>query len=327
MSTVHLLLIALVVVIGMMAIWFVLNQQKKAERARALSVMSGGRIQEGSGKGGKKGEADRRRADISKTLKDAAKEKDKERGKVTIQDLINMAGLRIDKKTYWIYSCVSMAVFGGLAFMWKVPMVAMVLLPFIGLLGFPRLVLKILAGKRQKRFLEEFADALEAMVRLLKAGMPPSEAIAMVAREYEGPVGDEMGQIYDAQRVGIPLAEAALDASKRMPITEMKMFATGMAIQQQTGSSLSEVLMNLSGVLRARHRLKRKVDALSAEAKASAMIIGALPLLVATGMYFVNPAYIELLWTTSKGERLLYGSIFWMSLGVLVMRQMINFKV
>lgn len=327
MSTYHLLLVALVVVVGIMAIALMLSNQKRAERARALNVMSGGRI-DGKSKGtGKNGDMDKKRSDISRTLKEAARDKEKERGKITIQDLINMAGLGITRNIYWGMSVVSMFVFTGAAYMWGAPLIALLLMPIIGLLGFPRFVLKFLAGKRQKKFLEEFADALEAMVRLLKAGMPPSEAIAMVAREYEGPVGEEMEKIYDSQRVGIPLAEAALDASKRMPLTEMKMFATGMAIQQQTGSSLSEVLLNLAGVLRARYRLKRKVDALSAEAKASAMIIGALPIFVATGLYLVNPTYIELLWTTPRGERMLYGAVFWMSIGVLVMRQMINFKV
>lgn len=321
METFHLLLIALVVVVGMMVIFWVVGGQKRADRARALSVMSS------AAGAGKKDDAQKRRADISKTLKENAKQRNNEKQSLSTIDRIRMAGLDITVGNFWIASMVSMCLFFGLANYMGAPMLAKILMPIVGLIGFPRFVLRFMSKRRQKKFLEGFADALDSMVRLLKAGMPPSEAIAMVAREYEGPVGEEMEHIYDSQRVGISLPEASLEAAKRMPITEMKMFATGMSIQQQTGASLSEVLTNLAGVLRARYRLRRKVDALSSEAKASALIIGSLPLLVATGMYFVNRPYIELLWTSDAGERLLYGSAFWMSLGALVMRQMINFKV
>jgi tight adherence protein B len=107
----------------------------------------------------------------------------------------------------------------------------------------------------------------------------------------------------------------------------MQMFATGISIQQQTGSSLSEVLINLASLIRARFRLKRKVQALSAEAKASAGIIGSLPVVVAFGLWCINPDYVELLWTTPTGKIMFYGSLGWMSIGVIMMKQMINFKV
>ena len=113
----------------------------------------------------------------------------------------------------------------------------------------------------------------------------------------------------------------------RMPLAEVQMFATSIAIQIQTGSSLSEVLGNLAGVIRARYRLKRKVQALSAEAKISAMIIGALPVLVSLALWAVNPDYIGLLFSTGTGKMLFSGICVWMSLGIITMRQMINFKV
>ena len=105
------------------------------------------------------------------------------------------------------------------------------------------------------------------------------------------------------------------------------MFATAIAIQTQTGSSLSEVLENLANVIRARFKLKRKVKSLSSEATASAGIIGALPVVVAGGMYFINREYIEVLFTDPTGKMLLTGAIIWMGVGVFVMKQMINFKV
>ncbi|MCD8497013.1 MAG: type II secretion system F family protein [Alphaproteobacteria bacterium] len=214
-----------------------------------------------------------------------------------------------------------------MALMFGFSPVVTILFAVIGFLGFPRFVLKRMAAARQKKFLEEFADALEAVVRLLKAGMPVSEAVAMISREFTGPVGEEMSRIYDKQKIGIPLHEAALEACKRMPLTEMQMFATGLAIQSQTGSSLSEILSNLARVIRARFRLKRKIKALSSEAVASAAIIGSLPPLVCFGMYFANPNYMEILFIDPFGQVLLAGSIFWMSMGVIVMKIMINFKI
>ncbi|MCD8563257.1 MAG: type II secretion system F family protein [Alphaproteobacteria bacterium] len=220
-----------------------------------------------------------------------------------------------------------MAAFVFLAFVFKFSPFATLMAAVIGLLGFPRYMLKVMAAKRQKKFLEEFADALEAVVRLLKAGMPVSEAVSMIAREFTGPVGEEMSRIYDKQKIGIPLHEAAQEACHRMPLTEMQMFATGLAIQAQTGSSLSEILTNLARVIRARFRLKRKIKALSSEAIASASIIGALPPLVCLGMYFANPNYIGILFTDPFGHVLLAGSLFWMSLGIIIMKVMINFKI
>jgi tight adherence protein B len=140
-------------------------------------------------------------------------------------------------------------------------------------------------------------------------------------------MGEEMSRIYDAQKMGTPLPDAVRKMIPRMPIPEVQMFATAIAIQVQTGSSLSEVLGNLSGVIRARARLKRKVQALSAEAKASASIIGCLPIMVSLALWGVNPSYIELLFTHPTGKILLFGAIVWMGFGVLAMKQMINFRV
>jgi tight adherence protein B len=157
--------------------------------------------------------------------------------------------------------------------------------------------------------------------------MPVAEAVSMISREFSGPVGEEMSIIYDKQKIGIPLHEAALEATRRMPLTEMKMFATGLAIQAQTGSSLSEVLINLSNVIRSRFKLKRKIKALSSEAVSSAAIIASLPVLVSLGLYFVNYEYLLPLFEDPFGNVLLAGAIGWMAIGVLIMRTMINFKI
>ena len=313
-------------VIGVITAVALMFNQRREQRENLLNVITDGQHHYKKGDSKDKRLA-RKREELAKKLKDSEDEKPKKGDKLTTKQLLEQAGFDTPVSRFWLISL--MLGLGTYTFLaaTSMPILAKGLLTFVAFLGLPRFVLKWKAGRRQKKFLKEFSDALEAMVRLLQAGMPVSEAIAMVGREYEGPVGEEMEHMYNDQKIGIPLGEAAERCSKRMPLTEVQMFATALQIQSETGSSLSEVLSNLAEVIRARFRLKRKVKALSSEAKASAGIIGALPLLVAGGLYAVNPDYISLLFTTPTGKLMSSGAIFWMTCGVLVMRQMINFKV
>ncbi len=315
-------ILAVAIAVAMMA-YFLVNNRKQQQR-RTLSIItgqSGGVVSESAGEA-----RDRRRAEMAKKLQQSGDGKPKKKG--GLREKLNQAGMdTVPIKKFWIYSAVFAVVMTGACFAIGQPPIVVGLIAITSMFGLPRLFLKMKIARRQKKFLEDFADALESIVRLLKAGMPVGEAITMVAREFTGPVGEEMAKVYDEQKIGIPLAEACLKAAERMPITEMQMFATGISIQQQTGSSLSEILTNLARVIRARFRLKRKVQALSSEAKASAAIIGALPVFVAGGLYLINPGYMEPLFFTVKGKFYLAGASAWMSIGILIMRQMINFKV
>lgn len=269
-----------------------------------------------------------KRAEIAKKLRDSSRdEKDRQAKRNSIKMLLLQAGFsQTSIGRFWIYSVITAV---GLFLILRavgLPTPAIILFAFVGLFGLPRFFLKWKIKRRQNKFLEDFADALDAIVRLLRAGMPVAEAVAMCAREFEGPIGEEMSEIYENQKVGLTLPEAVARSAERMPLTEMRMFATGVAIQNETGASLSEILTNLSRVIRARFRLRRKVQALSAEAKASAIIIGSLPLIVGFGMNAMNPGYTGILIETGIGKALLWGCAIWMGVGVLVMRQMINFK-
>lgn len=299
---------------------------RQARQARYAAVIA----RDGRGREENKDkQAAKQRADIAKKLKEAgAAEAAKKKDRTSIRDLMMQAGFEAPVSRYWICAAIFAAVtYGLLNAMMDWPKIAVIFVTITAFLGMPRFFLKWKAARRQKTFLEEFADALDASVRLLQAGMPISEAIAMVAREYEGPLREEMMRIYENQKIGVPLGQAAHEMAQRIPLPEAHMFATALQIQSETGSSLSEVLSNLSAVIRARFRLKRKVKALSSEAKASAAIIAALPLLVSLGLYLVNEKYISVLFDTRTGNILLGGAAFWMLCGVLIMRQMINFKV
>lgn len=245
----------------------------------------------------------------------------------SIKYMLIQAGTETPVFMFWVYSVICCVAVILIAKVFGASQPLLVMWGIIGFLGLPRFILKKKVAKRQQKFLADFADCLEAMIRLLKSGMPISEAIAMTSREYEGPIGEEMTKVYEAQRVGDTMPEAVEKLAFRVPMPEVKMFSTAITIQTQTGSSLSEVLENLANVIRQRFRLKRKVQALSAEAKISAGIIGCLPLVVIGGMYFTNPDYISLLWQHHTGKLMMYGGMAWMGIGMLIMRQMINFRI
>lgn len=328
MNMAVLLIVVLIIVVVAAMVLAMVWSNKKAQQERMMAVIRGkGAAGGAQDKNSARSAQDKRRDEIAKKLKEGEQGAKRKSDKPTIAMQLEQAGLSWKLKHYWIFSAISCAVLVALSLVLKWPSYVVLMMAIIGFMGIPKFFVSRKIKKRQKKFLEEFPDALDAMVRLLKAGMPVTEAIYMASQEFEGPVGQEMGRIYNEQKVGISLPEATLGAAKRIPITEMQMFATGIAIQTQTGSSLSEVLMNLSGVIRARFKLRRKVDALSSEAKASAMIIGALPFLVGGGIFGINPEYGGLMISTTVGKVLLAGSAVWMGMGILSMKIMINFKV
>lgn len=324
MSPVLIILLIVVILLAFGLFSFFLLKGDKNEKERARQIITGQmHVQTTKDKVDPR---DRRRAEIVKKLKDDEDSAKKKKG-TSLREKIQQAGLNISIKQYFIYSAILTVLVLGILMVIKASPVTMFFMTIVAFFGIPRYIIRRMAKRRQKKFMDELADVLEAMVRLLKAGMPVSEAILMVSREYGGPIGEEMTKIYDAQKIGVPLHEAAEEATHRMPLTEMKMFATGLAIQAQTGSSLSEILTNLAGVIRARYKLARKVKALSSEAKASAGIIGSMPIIVSLGIYFINPAHMQVLLDTSVGNFLLAGAVFWMFCGIMIMKAMINFKV
>lgn len=322
-------LFAMLLVLLLGGIFAFATGKQQEQRNRALAIIT----RDKTGSFGKEESKDKQlakqREAIARKLKEAGKEEAAEKkDKISIKEKMQQAGIEAPVSRFWLCSTLfTIFAFLFLKFGTGLSNISVIFLTFTSFFGVPRLFLRIKANRRQKKFLEELPDALDACVRLLQAGMPMSEAVSMVAREYTGPLREEMQRIYENQKIGIPLGQAAYETAKRIPLTEVHMFATALQIQSETGSSLSEVLTNLSGVIRARFRLKRKIQALSSEAKSSAAIIGALPPLVTLGLYCVNPKYMEPLLFTAKGHVYLTGCCIWMSFGILVMRQMINFKI
>jgi tight adherence protein B len=196
---------------------------------------------------------------------------------------------------------------------------------FAGALGLPNWTLAYLKKRREARFLEVFPDAVDVIVRGVKTGLPLLDCIKINATEAPEPVKSEFRAIIESQAFGTPLGDACAKLYERIPIPEANFFGIVIAIQQRAGGNLSEALANLSRVLRDRKKMKGKIQAMSQEAKASASIIGALPIAVMTLIYFLSPNYITVLFTNSLGHLMLAGSAAWMLIGILVMKKMINF--
>jgi len=201
-----------------------------------------------------------------------------------------------------------------------------VLLPvFVFLL--PGRVANFRLKRLQKQFTALFPDAIDVLVRGVRTGLPVGEGMRLVSRELPEPVATEFKLLTDATAVGVTLEDALQRMFNRMPLPEVNFFNIVLTIQKQTGGNLSEALGNLSTTLRDRKKLKLKIKALSSEAKASAMIIGSLPFALGCVLYVVAPDYVGLLFTTSFGNMLLAGGLFWMSVGVFVMYTMIDIEI
>jgi tight adherence protein B len=197
---------------------------------------------------------------------------------------------------------------------------------FIGFLGVPRWALGFLVAARQKKFTNQLADGLDVIVRGVKSGLPLNQCLRIIAQESPEPLKSEFQALCDSQAMGVPLDQGLQRMYERMPLPEVNFFAIVLTIQQKTGGNLSESLGNLSAVLRARKMMAEKVKALSSEAKASAMIIGCLPIGVMGMVYFTRPDYIMILFTDPTGNLILMGAGVMMSLGIFIMHRMVNFK-
>jgi tight adherence protein B len=266
-----------------------------------------------------------RKKAVADTLKDLDNKQNKKET-VSLQTRIERAGLDITPQVYWIASGISGVACGLLFFFGapSLPPIASACAAFVGGFGLPRWVLAKLTTRRQNKFLEDFAGSIDVIVRGVKSGLPLNECLNIIAREANDPIRSEFQAVVDQSRVGVTIGDCFERMTQRMPLSEVRFFA--IVIQQQAGGNLSEALGNLSGVLRDRKMMSAKVQALSAEAKASAMVLGSLPFLVMSMVYLSTPAYIAFLFNTMVGHFMLAGAACWMTCGILVMRKMINFK-
>jgi tight adherence protein B len=295
-----------------------LSGEKKAERRRA-SVARPEPVARQSDKAQRS-----RREQVESSLKEVEARRQKEK-KVSLSVRLVQAGLDWSTRKFMILSGVlGLACFAGTLFMGG-GLIGATGLAFAGGFGLPRWVLGYLKKRREKAFLKALPDAVDVIVRGIKAGLPLFESIKVVAADAPEPLKGEFLSIIETQAIGMPLGEACARLYERMPLPEANFFGIVIAIQQKSGGNLSEALGNLSKVLRDRKKMAEKIQAMSMEAKASAAIIGSLPPIVMLLVYLSTPDYISLLWTHPTGQLMLVGCVIWMSCGIFVMKRMINF--
>jgi tight adherence protein B len=297
----------------------ILSGEKKMEKRKAIVARNEpvtARVARGAQKS--------RREQVEATLKELEAQKKKDR-RPPLAARITQAGLNWSKRQFFIIcAALGVAAFGLTAGL------GLGLLPAIGFafaasLGLPFWLLSFLKKRRENKFLHNFPDAVDVIVRGIKAGLPLLDSLKMIAMEGQEPLKSEFRTIIETQTVGIPLGEACAKLYERMPLPEANFFGIVIAIQQKAGGNLSEALGNLSKVLRDRKRMKAKIVAMSMEAKASAVIIGMLPIAVMMLVWITSPNYIELLWTHPMGQMMMAGCAMWMFTGCMVMKKMINF--
>lgn len=297
-----------------------LETVKKAETDR--SVVTAARDRQA--------EAAKRRKSVQDSLKDLdnrQKAKDENIKKPPLRIQLRQAGMAITVERFYLISAIAGIAMTGIAFFLGAPLILLPGILLVGGLGLPRWVVSFRRGRRVKAFLKEFPNALDIIVRAVKSGLPLNDGIRLIANEAPEPVKGEFRRIVESQQIGMSIPEAALRMPETMPCPEASFFGIVIQIQSQAGGNLSEALGNLSRVLRDRKKMKAKVAALSMEAKASAAIIGALPFIVAFLVYLSSPNYIMPLFLTSTGHLILGVSGVWMSIGIFVMRKMMNFEV
>ena len=265
-----------------------------------------------------------RREQVEGSLKDLEARRQKEKS-VPLSSRLTQAGLNWSPRKFMILSGILAVACFAMAMLLGGGLLGAVGLAFAAGFGVPRWALSFLKTRREKNFLRALPDAVDVIVRGIKAGLPLFESIKVVAADAPEPLKSEFLAIIETQAIGMPLGDACARLFQRMPVPEANFFGIVIAIQQKSGGNLSEALGNLSKVLRDRKRMAEKIQAMSMEAKASAGIIGSLPPIVMLLVYLSTPEYISLLWTHPTGQLMLVGCVIWMSIGIFVMKRMINF--
>ena len=273
-----------------------------------------------------------RRRKLEQTLRKMQGDQRKKK-RVTLRQRLQRAGLQTTERQFYLFSLslglvlgVVGLVLGSIMGGAQMAMIMGIAMALIGALGLPLWLLKFLTNRRMNKFLSLLPDAVELMVRGLRSGLPVTDAMRTIAEEIPDPVGPEFREIVEGQKIGIPIDQGLERLYERVPLPEVNFLSIALSIQKETGGNLSEALENLATVLRARKAMKLKVKAITQEAKVSAYIVGGLPVLLALGIFYLNPDHMETFYTTRIGMFAAIVAIAMMGTGIVIMRKMINFR-
>lgn len=311
-----------------------------AEKAskRAKQITSGEPAGRGSGRSDPNAARKKQTQQMLKKLREQDETRRKSLVANDIQSKINQAGLEMNAQVFWIISIILGAMAGFvtwysgadgppmiLGYEFKSRPVTIGAAVVAAGIGLPRWVLGFMTNARNKKLMNQFADGIDIIVRGVKSGLPLTECLQIISRESPAPLGPEFKLLTDNLSMGMTTERALQQFYKRVPLQEVNFFVIVLTIQSKAGGNLSEALGNLSIVIRSRKMMREKIKALSAEAKASAGIIGVLPFAVGFMVYLTTPSYIMELFTSSGGHTVLFVGFCLYAIGITVMRKMINF--
>ena len=269
-----------------------------------------------------------RRRNVHETLKDLEIKQKHKASKSTnppMQLRLEQAGLSLSIPRFYAYSVVTGLVIMTICLFVGLPILLVLGAGFVGAVGLPRFLVNFIRKRRHAAFIDELANAVEVIVRGVKAGLPLNDCLRMIASEAKEPLKSEFRLVIEAMQLGMPIDEAVTRMYERVPLPETNFFGIVLSIQSKAGGNLSEALGNLAKVLRERKKMRAKIQAMSMEAKSSASIIGSLPVIVTILVYLSSPDYIMVLFVTPIGQIVLGISLLWMLIGVFFMKRMIAF--
>lgn len=276
-----------------------------------------------------RGEGRQRRRSVEDTLREI-EEKQKamarSRSRKSLQIQLREAGLGWSNQAFWgICAAMGCVVFVALWLGAGLGLPYALVFAVLGGALLPKAYVRFRRNRRLGAFAAQFPDAVDVIVRGVKSGMPLGDCIRVLAVEGQEPIRSEFKTVVSDQTMGVPVQEAVQRLADRVALPETNFLSIVITIQSRSGGNLTEALGNLSTVLRERKKMRSKIRAMSAEAKASGGIIGALPPIVASVLFLTSPKYVDLLFSTMIGNVVLVACGCWMLIGVLVMRNMINF--
>jgi tight adherence protein B len=190
----------------------------------------------------------------------------------------------------------------------------------------PIQTLSVIRDRRMRKFEDQFPEALDLISRALRAGHAFTTGIEMVAKEMPKPVGPEYQLLYDQQNYGMPMPEALRAFAERIPVLDARFFATAVLIQRDSGGNLSEVLDNLAGVIRERHRVKRQMRVLSAHGRITGWVLVALPPVLGTVLMTISPENRRTMFGDPLGIQMMIAAAVLQLIGTLIMRKIINIE-
>jgi tight adherence protein B len=270
---------------------------------------------------------DSRRKEIQQTLRAQTAVLEKRRKRVPLQDRLYQAGMKLKKGAFIRNSVIFGVLVFVLLFVLQLELIYCLVFAITAGYLLPRMYLNRRRKKYQNAFLDELPNAVEAIVRGVKSGLPLNDSMRLVAKEAKEPIKSDFQRVLDQQSVGKTIQEAVVTLYDRVPLSEVNFFVVVITVQAQAGGNLSEALGNLARVLRNRKKMKQKVKAMSSEAKASAGIIGSLPIIVAVLVSLTTPTYLLPLIQTPIGNVMLGVAAVMMFLGGFIMNRMIQFDI